>query len=112
MYLVSLEMVDLHIRRDSDEDDALVYTMIQAASEAVVAYLKDAANDFIENGQVITDTNGNPVNVPYRVQQAVLLMVGYLYRGRDTNPDGAYQMGYLPAPVTALLYPMRKPTLA
>ena len=41
-----------------------------------------------------------------------LLLVGYFYRHRDENPEGEYQMGYLPWPVTALLYPLSDPALA
>ena len=58
-------------------------------------------------GDVIVDSNDEPVGIPYEVQCAVLILVGYLYRNRDTN-DG-FDPGYLPAPVTALLYPLRDP---
>lgn len=73
------------------------------------------------NGEEVVDSSGYPVSaedsngdftVRYSIQCATLLMIGFLDANRDGNLNGAFSQGYLPAPVTALLYPLRVPTLA
>lgn len=91
----------------------------------MLAYLKSRRNLYVnetdENGDDVLDSAGLPIpavdsagemTVRYNIQAATLLMLGYLYRDRDADSDKAYQQGYLPAPVTALLYPLRDPALA
>lgn len=113
MMLVSLEQGKNHLRVDNDDEDEDIELKIHAASELVVGYLKDAANEFLDtSGEPEVDSSLTPVGVPYKVRAATLLMLGYLYRDRDGDPDKAYEMGYLPRPVTALLYSMRKPSMA
>ncbi|MNW21504.1 hypothetical protein D3C71_2224620 [compost metagenome] len=56
----------------------------------------------------VVDSNDDKV-VKYEVQAATLLQLGFLYKDRDENADGAYDMGYLPKPVMALLYSLRDP---
>lgn len=115
--LVTLEQVRRHLRlneEDSDggPDDPDLELKILSASRAVLNYLKSQADEFLDSGgDVIVDSNGDPV-VPYEVHAATLLQVGYLYKDRDENADGAYEQGYLPKPVTALLYPLRDPAVA
>jgi len=87
-------------------------------------YLKSASPYEVErdsNDDPILDSSGDPIYVvdssgdkvpKYAVQAATLLQLGFLYKDRDENPDQAFQQGYLPKPVTALLYPLRKPALA
>ncbi|MNN97904.1 hypothetical protein D3C81_2171590 [compost metagenome] len=84
-------------------------------------YLKSASAYEVErdsNDDPILDSSGDPTYVldssgdkvvKYEVQAATLLQLGFLYKDRDENADGAYDMGYLPKPVTALLYPLRMP---
>lgn len=105
--LVTLEETKVALRIDGDDMDATLELQIQAASEAVLEYLKDAAEDFL-------DEQGAPIagEVPARVQWATIALVGYWVRSPDANPDGEFDRGYLPKPITALLYPMRDPTLA
>lgn len=124
MMYVTLARAKKHLNMDHDEDDTLIEVYVQAASGAVKNYLKSASPYEFErdsNDDPILDSSGDPVYVvdssgdklvSYPVQAAVLLMVGFLYKDRDENPDQAFQQGYLPKPVTALLYPLRKPALA
>ena len=103
MMLVTLAEARDHLRSDSVDDDADLTIKIHAASGSVINYLKAPA--FIdETGAIIESA------VPFEVKAATLLLVGYLYKDRDD--DGEYQQGYLPRPVTALLYPLRDPALA
>lgn len=121
---VTLERGKHHLNMDHDEDDVLIEAYIGAASEAVKNYLKSASPYEIErdsNDDPILDSSGDPTYVVdssgdkvvrYAVQAAVLLQLGFLYKDRDENADRAYDVGYLPKPVTALLYPLRDPALA
>lgn len=118
---VTLARAKQHLSMDHDADDTLIEVYIQAASGAVKNYLKSASPYEVErdsNDDIIRDSSGDPVYVvdsagdklvSFTVQAAVLLMVGFLYKDRDENPDSAFDRGYLPKPVTALLYPLRDP---
>ncbi len=124
MMYVTLDRAKQHLNMDHDEDDTLITTYIQAASGAVKNYLKSGSPYEVErdsNDDPVLDSNGNPEYfrdssgdkvVAGAVEAAVLIMVGHLYKDRDENPDGAFEQGYLPKPVTALLYPLRTPALA
>lgn len=102
--LVSVEEASAWVRRDSDDgDDAGVLLLVESASDAVLNYLKAPA--FIVDGEVVGE-------VPPVVKAATLQMFGYLYRLRGEDEKGEYEAGYLPRPVTALLYPLRDPSLA
>lgn len=111
MMLVTLQQASDHLRRDTDADDNDLILKIEGASEAVAAYLKTAGMaSFTDSaGDLILDSNGDAVGVPRQIQSATLLMVGHLYRDRDADSDKAYEMGYLPRPVTALLFSLRDP---
>lgn len=121
MMYVTLARAKQHLSMDHDADDTLIEVYIQAASGAVKNYLKSASPYEVErdsNDDIIRDSSGDPVYVvdsagdklvSFTVQAAVLLMVGFLYKDRDENPDSAFDRGYLPKPVTALLYPLRDP---
>src|SRR5690606_40445268 len=72
-----------HTRFSRDwSSDVCSSDLIQAASEAVLEYLKDAAEDFL-------DEQGAPISgeVPARVQWATIALVGYWVRSPDANPD-------------------------
>ncbi|MFL3604301.1 head-tail connector protein [Pseudomonas aeruginosa] len=124
MMYVTLERAKAHLGMEHDEDDTLISAYISAASGAVKNYLKSASAYEVErdsNDDPALDSNGDPVyardsngakEVRLEVQQAVLLLIGFFYKDRDENPDGAFEQGYLPKPVTALLYPLRDPALA
>lgn len=121
MRYVTLERGKQHLNMDHDLDDVLITAYIGAASGAVKNYLKSASPYEVErdsNDDPILDSSGDPTYVvdssgdkvvKYEVQAAVLLMLGFLYKDRDENPDQAFAQGYLPKPVTALLYPLRDP---
>lgn len=123
MMYVTLERAKAHLSMDHDEDDTLITAYVQAASGAVKNYLKSGSPYEVErdsNDDPALDSNGNPTYeldssgdkiVRAEVQSAVLLMIGHLYKDRDENPDSAFEAGYLPKPVTALLYPLRDPAL-
>ncbi|MCY1299803.1 Phage gp6-like head-tail connector protein [compost metagenome] len=124
MMYVSLERAKAHLAMDHDEDDPLITIYVQAASGAVKNYLKSASAYEVErdsnddpvrdsNGDVtyVRDSSGDKI-VAAAVQQAVLLLVGFFYKDRDENPDSAFEAGYLPKPVTSLLYGLRDPAVA
>lgn len=107
MMFISLEEAKDHLRVDDDADDNDITLKTHAASGAVRNYLKAAADAYIDTeGAVIAES------VPYEVKAATMLMLGYLYKDRDEDSTGAYEQGYLPKPVTALLYPLRSPAFA
>lgn len=124
MMYVTIERAKAHLAMDHDDDDALITGYIAAASGAVKNYLKSASPYDVErdaHGNPTTDSNGEPVYLTDssgdfilrpEVESAVLLLIGFLYKDRDNNADSAYEQGYLPKPVTALLYPLRAPALA
>lgn len=114
----------IYVLDDETHDDALISALIAAASGAVRRYLKDTPvwaplldsnllPEVDSNGDTVyeTDSNGDRL-VLEEVKQATALLVGYFYKNRDDNPDNAFDRGYLPMPVTALLYPLRVPTVA
>jgi hypothetical protein len=124
MMYVTLDRAKRHLNMDHDQDDVLIEAYIGAASEAVKNYLKSASPYEVErdsNDDPILDSSGDPVYVvdssgdklvKYAVQAATLLQLGFLYKDRDENAGNAYDLGYLPKPVMALLYPLRDPALA
>lgn len=123
--LITMEEAQAHLKiTDPDVDLLDLKLKIRAATKAVLNYL--GAANFYEyevdlNNFPIVDTNGDPIYaetssgariVMYEVQAAVLLMLGYLNRDRDVDEEKAFEMGFIPRPVTALLYPLRTPTIA
>lgn len=128
MMLVSLLEASDHIRRDTDDDDADLIAKIQAASSAVLNYLKGSPvgsprrdnQGRIErdsDGAVIYETNSNgDTIVRPEVKQATLIIIAEMYRNREGEQGGEvdprFGYGYLPRPALALLYPLRDPALA
>lgn len=124
--LVTLEEAKLHIYATvHDVDDSLIELYLRAASSSVLNYLKTKRGlyepEYDENGDLVVDSHGDLVPVVdssgqklirFDVKAATLIMLGILYRDRDGVDMQKWQMGYLPAPVTALLYPLRDPALA
>lgn len=112
MMLVSLASAKDHLRMDHSDEDNLIELYINAASGAVLNYLKDGADTFLDSSGIVSlDSNLEPIGVPYEVQAATLILLGHFFKDRDENANGAFQQGYLPMPVTALLYPLRDPSL-
>jgi rRNA pseudouridine-1189 N-methylase Emg1 (Nep1/Mra1 family) len=122
---VTLEEAKRHLRiSEFDEcDDQSIDLLIGAASGVVKNYLKTASayeGERDEDDDYILDSNGEPDidedsntarYVKPEVKHAVLLLIGEWFKNREG--DGAqYVHMVLPAPVLALLYPLRDPALA
>lgn len=111
----------LYIELDDHDQDNMLDFLIMSASAAVKSYLKSAspfALELDEDFNPVKAEDGSPVYqldesgsrvISSTVQSATLLMIGYLFRDRDNNENKEYEQGYLPKPVTALLYPLRDP---
>lgn len=113
MMLVSLDQAKVRLRIDSDDGDADLELMIAGASQAVFRYLKGGTDLFTDSaGVIVEDSAGVASGVPDDVANAVLILVGIWRRDPDGVEAEKWQQGYLPPPVTALLYPLRDPTLA
>lgn len=122
--LVTLQQASDTVKRDQNHDDNHLTMLIEAASEAVLNYLKDGRvyeRTLGTDGLPVLDSNGDFVyeldssgdRIPLAiVQRAVLYLVGVFYKNPDSDPDKEWQPGFLPAPVTAMLYPLRTPALA
>lgn len=103
--LVTLAEAKAQIRQTQDHEDADIVLKINAASAAVLAYLK--GYDFVDsNGDVDEES------VPAQVKQATLALVGLFCRDRDGESMKDWVPGYLPAHVVSLLYPLRDPAIA
>lgn len=100
MDYATLDEVKLGLRIDHDDDDAHLTILITGSSRMVAQYLKSAAPE---------DSSGD---VPEEIKIATIMLVGYLYANPDSDPDKAFDPGYLPAPVQSILYPLRTPTLS
>lgn len=106
--LVTLEEAKLRLRIDTDAADTDIELMIAGASAAVIRYLKTGATSFIgESGELI-----DGASVPSDVKNAALLLVGIWLRDPDGTEMKDWDQGYLPRPVTAILYPLRDPACA
>ena len=112
MMLVSLANVKVHLGIDFTTYDSYITLQINGASEMIIEYLKNGADSFTDSmGNTIDDSNGVAIGVPYRVQCACMLLVGYMFKNRDVNPENAFQLGMMPNDVTAMLYSLRDPAL-
>lgn len=108
--LVTLARVKEALRVDASDDDDLLDAYIAAASAAVISYLKGQAEVLLD-----LDSGGDlpsGAEVPPAIEMATILLVGHFYREPDGDTEKAFEQGYLPRPVTALLYPLRDPALA
>lgn len=125
--LVTAAEAKLHLRLDTGTaDDTWLAIFIPAISEAVLGWLKDDWRAYVpeqDSSGIITDSNGDPIPAEplvakWSVKAAVLLELANVYRNREgegkdnvVTPDAGY--GYvLNKASTALLTPLRKPTVA
>ena len=99
--LVSLDRVKAALRVDSSDDDAMLTLYIEAASAAVISYLKDAAVTLIDSAS----------DVPPQIVVATIMLVGHFYRDPDGDTEKEFDVGCLPRPVTSMLYALRDPAL-
>lgn len=98
--LASLREVKNGLRVDTDDDDQHLNLLISAASLRVRAYLDARADEVI-------DENGETNDA--RIKTAIIMLVGYYYRNPDQDPDGDFDVGRLPKPVSSMLYQLRDP---
>lgn len=105
----SYGIVDLHqtkamLRIDHDDDDMILSMLIASASQSIATYLRDPT---------ILRVDSPPAYIDPRIKTATVMLVGMLYKSPDGDPDKMFpDRGFLPKPVTALLFNMRSPALA
>lgn len=127
MNLITLEEAKAHLLVDHDDDDLDIERKLQEASSAVLTYLDGAPigqPQRDEQGAIVRTADGDieylrdgdSLVIRYEVKAAVKLLLGELYKHREAEQGGEvphqYGYGYLPKPVVALLYPLRKPAFA
>lgn len=125
MMLVTLEEAKDHLNVDFPDADADIRLKVKSASGAVLNYLKSRRMlykfQYNEQGDLVLDSQGNGTYeldsqgdriIRDEVKHAVLLLTGIFFRDRDGVEMALWQPGFLPAPVTALLYPLRDPAIA
>lgn len=114
MNIITLAQAREHLRSDTNDDDADLQIKIDAATDAALDYISVPVADLFEpNGAPKTGEDGQIVRGAKRVQQAILLTVGWLYEDREGAMSQAVEAGHgftLPRGAAALLYSMRKPT--
>lgn len=99
MPLVDLDEVKNALKIEEDDYDTTLALLIEAASEAVLNYLKVEDTEYASGA-------------PNAVKVATILLVGYLYENPDADPEKAFVNNYLPGPVVSLLYNLRDPAIA
>ena len=117
--LVPVDMVRMALRIDDGESDELLEFYIAAASRAVTRYLKSQASEavtIVDSPAIDSPVMAAPDdlgNVDEAVQMAVVYLTGVFYKQPDGDEAKHFaDTGELPYVVTALLYPLRDPTLA
>jgi hypothetical protein len=110
--LVSLAQTKQMLRVDTDDDDALLTLLISAASRAVARYLKGQAGTLLSVDSPPDSPPNDLSAINEDIAVATIILVGHFYRSPDNDVDAAFEQGYLPRPVTAILYPLRDPALA
>jgi len=120
---VTIDEVKRHLNivpTDYTHDDYL-RSLIYAASAMVKNHLGNKSVYIADRGEdddVELDSNFEPIlesfgdaptveQVRNEVKVAVLLLIGELFLNREGA--GNFERGYLPAPVAAILYPLRDP---
>ncbi|MEO8466249.1 MAG: head-tail connector protein [Gammaproteobacteria bacterium] len=109
--LVTLDEVKRRLQFNHDADDNDLMLIIEGASAAVLNYLKVPHTAYDDSsGEVPVDLNGT--DVPAEVKNAVIMLTGILKRDPSGVNMAEWERGYLPAPVLALLYPLRDPAMS
>jgi hypothetical protein len=112
--LVSVADTKARLRITHSAEDADLEAMIHGASAAVMNYLGVTEDAFMANDSSSSsepDSDGPELFVPPEVELATLVLIGILARDRDGVEAKEWEQGYLPRPVTAILYPLRDPAL-
>lgn len=114
MEIITLAQAREHLRSDTNDDDADLQLKIDAATDAALDYISVPAADLFDTaGAPKVGDDGQIVRGAKRVQQAILLTLGWLYEDREGSMPQAVEAGHgftLPRGAAALLYSMRKPT--
>lgn len=111
--LVPVATVKAALRIDTTDDDAVLELYTSAASRAVVEYMKGEAGDFFGIDSPPNSPPDDLTTVDERARLAVIALAGVFYREPDGDIARNFNThGMLPNFVTALLYPLRHPTLA
>jgi hypothetical protein len=110
--LVTVDQVRTALKLDSGESDTIIALYISAASRAIVRYLKGQAGSLLTIDSPPNSPPDDLSAVPEDIQMATILLTGHFYNNPDGDPDHDWEQGYLPRPVTALLYPLRDPAVA
>lgn len=92
---VTLEEAKHHLRYDDDSNDMNITAYIAAAEAAINRYI----------------TEDVTAGATPDIKVAVLLLVGYYDYNRNMDKDMPSDGNYLPAPVRALLWPYRQPSV-
>lgn len=114
---VTLAQVKGPLRIDDDAADDQLDLMIAAATDRILHYLNGVSPmqpETEDDGTPVLDDDGLPVytdQVRPMVKSATLTLIGYMYRYPTGDEKKAYDPDVLPAPVTALLGPLRRKVL-
>ena len=95
MTWVTLEDARHHLRCDDESNDTMLVSYIAAAEATINRYITGAV-----------EATATP-----DIKVAALLLIGYYDYHRTMDKDMPSDGNYLPAPVRALLWPYRKPTV-
>ncbi len=104
--LVTVSEAKANLRIFHDDFDDEIGMFISAASEAIINHMGARAEfvlDLDSGGEISVGSV-----VPAVVKAATIYLVGALHRGEADE----FERGYLPNPVTAMLYPLRDPALS
>lgn len=113
--LVSLQQANDQLRRDTSDDDDSLSLMIKGASRAVLNYIQD--HSFLDSSGEPFENSDGTYDVPEPIQNAVLIIIGMLYKDRDgqdfIDKSDTERLGriILPRTVHFLLDPYRLPTV-
>lgn len=123
--LVTLEQAKDNLLIDFNTYDTDIRLKISSASGMVLNYLKSRKNLYVlrvdDDGEPLLDSQGDVIYeldsqgariVRDEIKHAVLILVGMFFRDRDGVEAKDWAPGFLPAPVTAILYPLRDPAIA
>ena len=92
---VTLEDAKHHLRYDDDSNDTMLTAYIAAAEATINQYI----------------TANVPARATPDIKVAALLLIGYYDNHRNMDKDMLSDGNNLPAPVRALLWPYRQPSV-
>ena len=93
--IVTLQQLKSHLRYDSDDEDDNLELTLEMAEDAVLDYITD-------------DFEGV---YPATIKKAILILAGYYDSFRSAEKEAPINGNYLPAPVIALIYKYRTPSI-